>query len=328
MSNKPIFTSERWEQVNQTNKNLYKQYIRQCKTDRKSPRTIQQYEHDLRMFMVWNLLENNNMSVLDFKKRHFEDFKFYMIDDRQVSNARITRILAPIHMMLEYAEDDDDLYEEYVRNVSTKVKGLCKKPVKQITFLEDEQIEILREYLRENKMYKHMFLLDFLYDSAARINEIHQVDYHVSLFKGYTQKVVCKGQIEYNLILHSRAKESLKLFLASRNDKEAMYLWESGKYNNHGKVKVSQLRSWVHDMADILSKIENKSIYFTPHSFRHTAIENMSNGTHYLCKQIGRALTVDEIAIIAHHKSIEITKSYMKPKDDKILLDLFGIKIA
>lgn len=323
-----LFTQERWVEIDKTNKGLYNQYMRQCKTDRKAPRTIEQYGSDLRMFLCWNLKYNGNMCVLEFKKRHFEDFKFHMIEERRVGNARVNRLMASIRTMMSFAEDDDDLYEEYVRNTASKVKGLPTKAKKEITFLEDDQIHRLRECLRESKNYKFMFLLDLLYDSGARINEVYQVDYHLSLFNGYTQKVICKGQIPYNLLLHDRAKESLQLFMENRIHSDAMFLWESDNKFITDKIKRESLRSWVKKMTRILSNIEGREIHFTPHSFRHSVIENMANGSHYLCKQIGRPFTVDEIAIIAHHKDIGVTKSYMKPKDDSMFLDLFGIKIA
>lgn len=36
---------------------------------------------------------------------------------------------------------------------------------------------------------------------------------------------------------------------------------------------------------------------------------------------------MEEAQIIAHHKSIDMTKSYMKPKDNEMIFGLFGIKI-
>lgn len=56
-------------------------------------------------------------------------------------------------------------------------------------------------------------------------------------------------------------------------------------------------------------------------------IENMENGTHYLCEQLGRPFTTEEIAALVHHKSIDMTKSYMKPKEDKLIMNLFGIRL-
>ncbi len=81
-------------------------------------------------------------------------------------------------------------------------------------------------------------------------------------------------------------------------------------------------------MYKILKKLDPSTPYFTPHSFRHTFLENATNGTHYICKEIGRPLTMEEAQMLAHHKSIDMTKSYLKPKDNEMILGLFGIKIA
>ncbi|MHC1750719.1 MAG: tyrosine-type recombinase/integrase [Cellulosilyticaceae bacterium] len=321
--NDNIYTPEKWELVNVANKKLLKVYLRSLITKKLRPSTIEQYEADLKFFLVWNLLYNENMCVLNFKKRHFDDFKFFMMEERSVSNARVNRILAPIHMMMEYAEDDDDEYEDYVRNVATKVKGLENNPIKDVAFLSQKQIDLLRGYLLEHEMYKHLFLLDVLYDSGARIKEIFQISQTSTIDKGYI-KVICKGGKPEYILLHERAKESLGLYLNTLAPGDPF--WKT-KYGNAARG-TGALRKWVSQMYNILKELDSETPYFTPHSFRHTAIENLSDGTHYLCKTIGRAFTTEEIAMIVHHKSTDMTKSYMKPKDERMIMQLFGIKIA
>lgn len=318
-----LYTQERWGNVNATNKELMKVYLRSLVTNRRRPRTIEQYMFDLKFFLVWNLLQNQNMSVLDFKKRHFEDFKFFMAEERDASNARINRIMSAIRQMMSYAEDDDDQYEAYVRNVAVKIKGLDKDPKREIAFITEEQIVLLRDYLKANKMFKHLFLLDILYDSGARISEIYQVkDANIETAnKGYI-KVICKGGRAEYILLHERAKESIRLYLEQLQGK-SIWLTKYGKIAKNA----GGLRLWVKEMYHILSRLDSSSPYFTPHSFRHTMIENLGNGTHYLCEKIGRPFTTEEIAILVHHKSTDMTKSYMKPKDDKIIMELFGIKL-
>lgn len=316
-----LYTSERWENVNATNKELLKLYLRSKVTDRSRPNTLREYGYDLKFFLVWNYVYNNNMSVLEFKKRHFEDFKFFMINDRECSNARVNRVMCVIRNMMGYAEDDDDEYEEYMRNIAAKVKTLDKKPKKEITFVTEKQVVLLREYLRSIENYKYMFLLDLLYDSGARINEILQVDNTATADRGFI-KVECKGgQMEY-ILLHDRAKESLKLHMQNLKGSD---IWVSDKGI---KIKnTDTLRVWVKNMYLMLKGIDKNTPYFTPHSFRHSMIENMENGTHYLCEQLGRPFTTEEIAALVHHKSIDMTKSYMKPKEDKLIMNLFGIRL-
>lgn len=317
-----LYTEERWEQVLEVNKRLRQQYLRNCKADKKGARTIGEYGYDLRFFLIWNLLYNDNMSVLDFKRKHFNEFKFFMAEERGASNARINRLLSAIRTMMGYAEDDDDEYEEYFRNPAARIKGLEKEPVREITFLSQSQVDLLRAYLKEHKMFAHLCLLDILYDSGARINEVLQVKDIESTHKGYI-KVTCKGGKQEYILLHERAKESLALYISSKKNNECF--WES----KYGPVtKTATLRSWVSRMCKILKEIDSSAPYFTPHTFRHSVIENLANGSHYLCEKIGRPLTIEEIQMIVHHKSTDMTKYYMKPKDNELIFGLFGIKIA
>ena len=315
-------TKERLEKVNAINKQLMKEYLLNCKAEKKGKRTIHEYECDIKFFLCWNLLYNDNMSVLDFKKKHFNMFKLFMLEERGASNARVNRLLSAIRTMMSYAEDDDDDYEDYVRNPAAKIKGLEKCPTKDIAFLSQEQIDLLRSYLLEHKMYQHLCLLDILYDTGARVNEVFQVNNTETLSKGYL-KVTCKGGRNEYILLHKRAKESIQLHLAAKQPGEAF--WQ-GK---HGPAKnTSTLRGWVGTMYKILKKLDSSTPYFTPHSFRHTFLENMTNGTHYICEEIGRPFTMEEAQLLAHHKSIDMTKSYLKPKDNELIFNMFGIKIV
>lgn len=232
------------------------------------------------------------------------------------------RILSAIRTMMGYAQDDDDEYEEYMINPASRIKGLAKEPVREITFLSHEQIDLLRAYLLEHKMLQHLCLLDNLYDTGARVNEVFQVKNTETISKGYL-KVTCKGGRNEYILLHSRCRESIKLHFAAKQPGEAFWQGKTGPAKN-----TSTLRSWVSTMCRILKKLDPSTPHFTPHSFRHTFLENATNGTHYLCEQIGRPFTMEEAQLLAHHKSIDMTKSYLNPKDNEMILGLFGIKIA
>ena len=82
-------------------------------------------------------------------------------------------------------------------------------------------------------------------------------------------------------------------------------------------------------MAKILEEIEGEYIAFNPHSLRHSALENMGNGSHYICKKIGKenGFSLEELKVLANHSDISTTASYMRNKDTDILENMFGIKI-
>jgi integrase/recombinase XerD len=53
-----------------------------------------------------------------------------------MSNARGNSLLSALRSLLEFCADDDDYDYEY--NVGSRVKGLPRNPVREITFLTDE----------------------------------------------------------------------------------------------------------------------------------------------------------------------------------------------
>lgn len=160
-----------------------------------------------------------------------------MTDERNVSNARANRLLCVVRRMMDYAEDDDDLYEFYVRNVAAKVKSLEKKPVKENTFLKQEQIDLLRGYLINKKMYQHLCLLDVFYDTGARINEVLQVKNTDTLKHGYI-KVECKGGEKQYILIHEHSQESIKLHLSVKESGDAF--WQS-KYGEVKTINITRM---------------------------------------------------------------------------------------
>ena len=66
-----LYSGERWEKVNEENKELMKLFLRSTRADRRRPNTCSEYQYDLRFFLIWNLLYNDNMNVLEFKKKEF-----------------------------------------------------------------------------------------------------------------------------------------------------------------------------------------------------------------------------------------------------------------
>ena len=266
----------------------------------------------------------DNRCVLDFNKKDFRRISLWLTEERKVSNARFNRVFALIRGMMEYAEDEDDY--EYDKNLARKIKVLPKEPVREIYFLIDEQIHKIRTYLLEHEMYRECAYLDISYDSAARIGEVLQIKKDGLLERRYTNIVVGKRGKKFRLLYHYNSLESLKLYLNSREDNiEALWIDQE---HNHA-ITDNTLYDWCIKMRSILHLIEGKYIPFTPHSFRHSALENYKNGTHYMCERMGRpeGFSIEEIQILAHHDNIDTTKSYLKPNDNNILEGMFGITL-
>lgn len=319
-----VYTPELWAEVNPENKILINDFVTELKSNKKKEGTIKQYYNDLRIIAIYVLEKLDNKSFLKLKKKQFRDMTLWMIE-KQMSSARCNRLMCATRSMLNFAEEDDDY--EYDVNLASKIKGLEKEPVREIVFLTDEQILKLRNKLIEMKKYKYLLLLDLSYDSAGRRNELAQVMKADLLTKNCTNEVVGKRGKKFKLVYFDRTIQSLKLYLNERND-DLPDLWVI----NEGKEDVrpasyDNLYDWIIWLANLLSKMENEEIPFNPHSFRHSALENMRNGTHYVSVQIGRKFTVEELAVYAHHTDISTTQSYFKKDDNNVLESMFGIKM-
>lgn len=322
------FNEEDWKQVNKLNKNLIDDFCIEMKSNKKKDSTIYQYYNDLRIIAIYVLKELGNKPIIELNKKHFRNINLWFMNDLGLSSARCNRLMSAVRSMLDFAENDDDY--DYDINYAKKVKGLAKEEVREIVFLTDEQIMKLRERLKEEKKYSHLLLLDLAYDSAGRRNECYQVLKDGLLERNHTNIVVGKRGKKFPLLYFDNTHESLKLYLDERGEDDIESLWVVGKGETKKEASYNTLYHWVVQMAEIISEIEGKEIPFNPHSLRHSALENMKNGSHYMCKKLGKTegFDLNELKVFAHHESVETTMSYLKRDDNNVLEKMFGITLG
>lgn len=243
----------------------------------------------------------------------------------KVSNATHNHYMSAIRSILERLEDDEDI--DYDINMCKKLKGLKIEPVRKITFLTDMQVEKLyNELLKNKKRYQMALFLALAYDSTGRRFEIMQVlkesFYDESL--NNTNIVSKKGGGKDPLIYFSRTKEAAKIYLKNSGVDSNKSLWVTSKLETR---TIASANTWCQNMSKILSEIEGVEISFTPHDLRHSAIENYTEGTHYLCPVKRIAYSVEDIQRLAGHANASMTQSYKKNKGLKNLENAFGVSI-
>ncbi|MEI2420224.1 hypothetical protein V6O07_08115, partial [Arthrospira platensis SPKY2] len=82
---------------------------------------------------------------------------------------------------------------------------------------------------------------------------------------------------------------------------------------------------WVKTWRNIIKRKTGEYKEFNPHSFRHSALENYSDGTHYYSRQIGKKFSLEALQLLANHSDISTTQGYLKDKSEDILMEEFGI---
>lgn len=329
-----VYTKQKWDKVNSENKMIMEDYLMEIRQQKKKESTMTQYRNDLRMVLIIVMEKFKNKSVLDLSRKDFRKLSLMLAEEYGQSNARVNRIFSALRSMLDYCVLEDDDYDEYNDNPAKKVKGLPKDPVREIFFLEDEQILQLRDALVERSEYQKACLLMMAYDSIARRNELLQVKKQGLQEKNITNEVIGKRGKPFKLMFFDGTREMLNLFLEQRGEDDCEALWVVGKKGNRRPASYETLYDWFMEMFVLLNEMEKERlgdkyepILANPHSLRHSGIENLANGSHYHCKKVGKKFDINMIKKHAHHDSIATTDSYRKNDNTDELANEFGIEI-
>lgn len=319
-----IYTKAKWEQVNKYNKDLMEDYLIEMKANKRKQGTIDQYKNDLRIMFIYILKELDNKSIDKLKKKNFRKYMLWL-QDKQMSNARINRLMSALRSMLDFASNEEDYEDDIEINYASRVKGLSKEKVREIYFLTDAEIETLYNKLIEKHQYQKACYLAMMYDSAGRRREIFQIKKKDLLEKNFTNKVTGKRGKVFSLVYFDRTKEALKLWLGQRGEDDIKSLWIVGKGENRRAASYETLYNWVVGFTKLYEKLFGEYKPFNAHSFRHSALENMSIGDHYVCKNLNKKFSLQELKLLAHHSSIDTTDGYLRCKDDEMLMEAFGL---
>lgn len=320
-----FYNASTYKKVNKDNILILEDYELEMKSNGKSEKTIYQYCADIKMFYCYVHDNLKNKSILDLKKRDFRRF-FLALQDNGASSARINRVQCSLRNMLEFVVNDDDEYEDYEINAMKGIKGLQKEAVREIVFLTNEQIELMVNYLISKKKYQQALYLTFSYESAARRNEVAQVMKDGFVEGSRTNEVIGKRNKKFQLLYFDRSREIAKLYLDKRGEDDIPNLWIVGRGENKRAAKYETLYNWTLSFRKLLEKLTGEYIEFNPHSYRHAALENFENGTHYVLKELGKEkLEINVLKALANHESIETTMLYLKNKDEELLNETFGI---
>lgn len=319
-----IVTPEKWELVNPENKRLLKEFMLTLRQESRSKKTLEAYYGSCRRFLVYVLENFDNKCITEIRKKEFKAYSLY-IQECGLADASHNNYIIAIRSWCERLEDDEDI--DYDNNLCRKVKGLKIKRVRKPTFLTDEQITKLYYELIRTKQYQIATWLALAYDSTGRRMEIFQVTKESFLNENQncTNAVYKKGKSDPEpLVYFERTKEAARLWLEQRGEDDNPSLWA-----DFGKRKRTpgSANSWCNKMSKMLTQLEGKKIRFTPHDIRHSAIENLTEATHYKCPIKRVAYDIKAVSKLASHASTDMTEYYKKDKGMKTLEQEFNIVI-
>lgn len=315
-----IYTKEKFDQVNKYNRNLLDDYMLQIKAEGKSLGSQKQYYNDARIILIYILDELGNKPLYKLNRKSFRNIVLWM-QENGLSPARINRMLSTCRNLLNFGLDDDDYSDEFedCKANPSRIKGMQKEKVRDIVFLTDEEVHTIFSYLMEKGRYSEALLCGLMYDSAGRRAECYQVKRSdISLEKSFTlNEVVGKRGKKFKLMYHDLTKKAFAALEESRDDdNDSLWVTRSGE-----PASYESLYAWCISWRKILNNKKD----FNNHSFRHSALESLSTGEHYVAKKLNKKFSIQELKLLAHHEDISTTDSYLKCKDEEMLLEAFGM---
>lgn len=324
-----FYTDELWGKVNKENKLILDDFLAEYRQRKMKPGTISGYKNDLRIILIYILTELNNKCILDLKKKDFRGLSLFFTENCGMSPARTNRLKSALNSMLTFCEEDDDY--EYEINYAKKVKGIPKERVKDdennFFFTFDEFIKV-RDILVERGKLQYAVLWSMGFDSAARKNELFQVEKHGLLDGNKTNIVIGKRGKKFQLVYLDDTKDLIRQYLEKRGDDNIDSLWIKGSGEN--KMPLSSPNA-IYDricyISKILSDVRGEECYIFPHTMRHSRLECLSQGTDTrLLDENGnpRKYPLEEIQIFAHHSDVSTTQTYLKDHSEETIDHMFG----
>lgn len=325
-----FYTPELWEQVNKENKRILDDFLAEYRQRKMSKGTIAGYHNDLRIIMIYILLELDNRCVLDLKKKDFRGLSLYFTEECEMSAARTNRLKSAINSLLTFCEEDDDY--EYEINYAKKVKGIPKSRVKDdeddFFFTYEEFIKV-RDILVEKGKWQLAVLWSLGFDSAGRKNELFQVEKHGLLDGNKTNVVIGKRGKKFPLVYLDDTKELIRKYLEWRGEDNIDSLWIKGSGENKEPISdPNVLYGRIVSISKILSEVRGEQCNIFTHTMRHSRLECLAQGTDKrLLDENGqpRKYPLEQIQVFAHHSDVSTTQSYLKDHSEDTINSMFGI---
>jgi integrase/recombinase XerD len=325
-TNKTIYaTDEKWEMVNEFNKELFKSYIDYLRSVDRSNATILNYSSNIKIIMVWFMEYAGNKRLVDMKKRDIVNFQNWLINVQKYSPAHVRGLRSMLSSVSNYIENIlDDEFPDF-KNIVNKIEAPSLSHIREKTVLTEDQLEKLLNTLIKNKDYQEACMVACLAYSGMRKSEVCQVKESFfgeeNVFYGMykTPKIRLKGRgtqgkRENKYIIKSMFDPYLNLWLEERKNKgittEELFVVKNK--NGYSGISGATLAQW----CDKFTKILGVDVY--PHAFRHFFATMLAS----------RNFPLSKIKDLMNHESASTSEIYIdRDKEDNLkgLFDENGI---
>jgi integrase/recombinase XerD len=268
-----------------------------------SKQTLRSYYTGIEQYVLW-ICENEEVTAVDidvsyFSKDRIRRFLLHLEDDEHVSISTRNQRRSAIVSFLAYVKDICPVYTNAYEEAQTVKVKKAPKPDKNFLTVDDKQFLKSIDITKYNGL-THYLLLTVLYDTAARVAEV--VNMNVEDFSF--------GK-ENSVIIFGKGSKYRRIYLTSHSSKLIKeYMERTGRsssalFHNRCNERISDsgidyiLKKYAVIASETMPSIKQKVV--SAHTFRR------SKATHMLFN--GASLPV--IQRFLGHESIQTTQAYL-----------------
>ncbi len=271
-----------------------------------SQHTVSSYENDLLQLYTF-LCKHFETREIDISKVDHLTVRFFLGEFREEGNSSrtIARKLAAVRSFFKYLLKKKVLKANPVLNLSSP-----KLEKKLPSFLDEVSVSKMMDIpdTSTSEGLRDKALLELLYSTGMRLNELISLKLHDIDFHNETVKVFGKGKKHRIIPFGSKAKESLKMYLKQRssfnfekkNVHEDTFFLSSRGHRMYPKGVYRVVNKYI----SMVSEIEKKS----PHVLRHTFATHMLN----------RGADLRAVKELLGHESLSTTQVYTHLTMDRL----------
>ncbi len=289
-------------------------FLLSMQTDNYSPRTLYNYERDLKTFEEF--LRENNIPFQKINKNSLLNYKAYLAStDRQTAKSQtsenrlsaesINRMLSALRSYFNFLVDMD-----HEVPVAPDVIKLLKKEKKKLRVSERDAllklVEAPTKLEKDEKIaVRNRAMLEVLISTGVRISELIHIK-KTDIDKQGRIFIRGKGKKERFVYLTERAQKHLQKYLEFRDNTEAspfLFLPFSGRNVNKKDKKMSP--NYIQDKLKRYRELLGINVPISPHSIRHAFAT-------YLAEQ---GADPSAIQRMLGHESLDTTTRYVNIAD-------------
>ena len=317
-------TEEEWSQVNEENRKLVVEYIRE--STQLSHQTLKQYYSALRIYFNWIRENADNKSFYEIKPKDYLMFQNFLVRNNMSSSAikfKRSAVSSLNNYILLYYGDEHKDFRQYV------TKGIASPPPSFVNKKEPltlEEYEHLCNVLEEKGLAQQLAYIRFSFASGARRAEVRQllkevVSYEpkiISTENGeiktyFTNQLRCKGRGVLGKVrrlqFDQKAMDTINKWLSVRGEDDCPYVFALKKNGKYGQTAEATFNSWSSSyFEDIVGR------RFHPHLIRQSRATTLV---------VEEGKDIKAAQSLFGHKSSTTTDLYVVRKDEDDADDAF-----